>query len=311
MNDAIRTEQLANLIIAGVNKAGSTSLFHYLSSHPFICGSREKETCYFLPVLYGKPVGPLSDYQQQFCQCGTQMYRLETTPGYMYGGEKMAQLIYNTLPGVKIIIILKDPVERLISFYHRKKTTFQFPDETDFRKYVKMCFEKGEKALLDQQNALYTGIANGLYHLYIEPWLKIFGSNIKIVFFDDLKDNPNGLMTDLCNWLEIDSLCYRDYEFDIKNKSINYRNRYIQRLAVFANNSGQRFWRTNPQLKKKLLGIYYNFNGSAFNREELDQPTLGFVKEYFKPHNEQLFKLLQQYGISNFPAWLEPAKVTA
>lgn len=37
----------ANLIIAGFGKAGTTSLFEYLSSHPDICGSAVKETKFF------------------------------------------------------------------------------------------------------------------------------------------------------------------------------------------------------------------------------------------------------------------------
>src|SRR5688572_28049600 len=120
-------KKLANLIIAGVNKAGSTSLFHYLSAHPAICGSRDKETCYFLPVLYNEPLAPISRYESQFSGCGPSRYRLEATPGYITGGKRMVETISETLGSVKIIIILKEPVDRLVSFFKRKKATLKLP----------------------------------------------------------------------------------------------------------------------------------------------------------------------------------------
>ncbi len=72
--------KLANLIIAGVNKAGTTSLFYYLSAHPEICGSKDKETCYFLPLLYDQQVAPISEYEKQFSHCESERYRI----GYYY-----------------------------------------------------------------------------------------------------------------------------------------------------------------------------------------------------------------------------------
>jgi hypothetical protein len=61
-------KKLANLIIAGINKAGSTSLFHYLSAHPDVSGSIDKETCYFLPLLYSESLAPIAEYEAQFEQ---------------------------------------------------------------------------------------------------------------------------------------------------------------------------------------------------------------------------------------------------
>ena len=45
--------RLPNLVIAGVPKAGTTSLFNYLAQHPDICPSDVKETRYFEPLRYG------------------------------------------------------------------------------------------------------------------------------------------------------------------------------------------------------------------------------------------------------------------
>ena len=44
----------ANLIVAGVSKCGSTSLFSYLAAHPDVCGSNVKETQFFMPLKFDK-----------------------------------------------------------------------------------------------------------------------------------------------------------------------------------------------------------------------------------------------------------------
>lgn len=300
---------LANLIIAGVNKAGSTSLFHYLSAHPDISGSRDKETCYFLPLLYNEKMAPISHYEAQFAHCQNQKYRMEATPAYVFGGEKIATEIRNTLGDIKILIILKDPVQRLISFYQRKKATFQLPADMDFNTYVEKCLSKTDHELDQHENQIFTGIYLGQYHRFLEPWIQVYGKNLKLVFFDDLRQNSRAFMTDIAEWLEIDSSFYDTFEFDIKNKSLNYKNRGMHRIAVTANNLGQRFWRSNPHLKKKLLGVYYKLNGTSFRKNEFQPDTIEMLYRYFEPHNQKLAAMLNKYGYNHLPEWLEPANV--
>ncbi len=45
--------RVPNLVIVGVVKSGTTSLFNYLSQHPDICPSDVKETRYFDPLRFG------------------------------------------------------------------------------------------------------------------------------------------------------------------------------------------------------------------------------------------------------------------
>lgn len=304
-------KNLANLIIAGVNKAGSTSLFHYLNAHPSVCGSRDKETCYFLPLLYNEPLPDLSEYEAQFTHCGNAPFRLEATPAYIYGGKEIALKIKEALGPVKVIIILKDPVERLISFYQRKKTTFQLPQDLSLDEYVKLCSQKSEKELALRSNQVYTGIALGEYDRYIEPWLEIFGNDLKVLFFDDLKKDSRKFMSDLAGWIGIDKSFYNEYDFDVKNKSHNFKNGFIHRIAVTANNTGQRFWRSNPAIKKVLLDTYYKINGTPFGRDEQHEETLEQLRAHFASHNMKLKAQLNKYGYHSVPVWMEAVKETA
>ena len=91
-------------IIAGVNKAGTTSLFVSLSTHPDVAPSSIKETSYFLPPRYGEPLASASVWEGYFAHAGERAVRLEATPSYFYG----AVIAYNDArtPGLGSAIFL-------------------------------------------------------------------------------------------------------------------------------------------------------------------------------------------------------------
>ncbi|MEW6715877.1 MAG: hypothetical protein AB1345_00005, partial [Chloroflexota bacterium] len=79
------------LIIAGTTRAGTTSLFKYLSDHPDVCAASVKETGFFLDADYPNPPPTkyraedgLSRYESYFSSCPEKPVRLEATPGYLY-----------------------------------------------------------------------------------------------------------------------------------------------------------------------------------------------------------------------------------
>jgi hypothetical protein len=237
---------------------------------------------------------------------------MEATPAYIFGKEKIASAIKNTLGPVRILIILKDPVERLVSFYKRKKATLQLDAGITFREYVDRCLAKSPQELSKPENQLYTGISLGYYDEYIEPWIQIFGKDLKIVFFDDLVTDPEKFMEGICDWLGVDPTFYSGYSFTIKNRSLEYRNAPLQKLAVKANLAGKQFWRKNPILKEKLLSLYYRFNGKPFAKEALDPDVIDFLRSHFAMHNARLYQLLKECGMTDMPQWLlvsEPAEV--
>src|SRR5690606_33886153 len=119
---------LPDFIIVGAQKAGTTSLFHYLSEHPQIISPYKKEVHYF--------DGGLNPEIDTFKK-GEKWYRsnfprkpksksiktFEASPLYLFN-PLAPQRIKDLLPNVKLIILLRDPVERAISQYHHenKKT---------------------------------------------------------------------------------------------------------------------------------------------------------------------------------------------
>ena len=210
--------KLPNFIIAGVNKAGTTSVFQYLNGHPEVCCSRDKETGFFLPFRYGKPAIPVEIYKEQFLDCKNSKIIMEATPGYFYGGLPLAQAIKNTVQSnCRILIILREPVSRLVSFYRAKKKNLELDRNMDLKSYVNVCMNMTKQEVMLQENNRFTGVISGFYADYIDDWVSVFGKNLKIMFYDDLNANPKQFMNGLCSWLEIDAEYFDQFNFEIEN----------------------------------------------------------------------------------------------
>src|SRR5262249_12808285 len=126
----------AHSVIAGVEKAGTTSLFRALSGHPQIAPSSVKETRYFQPILYGQPVAPIAEYESYFAGARTGQLRLEATPRYFYGGASIATRIREALGSeARVIVVLREPIARFESFFDFQKARLRIPADTTVADY--------------------------------------------------------------------------------------------------------------------------------------------------------------------------------
>ena len=112
-------------VIAGAPRSGSTTLFFQLQSHPQISGAtRDGVLCKETDYLLGLPGGcSSSDYLSHFEHINSARVLLEASPSYMgyplYGSGVSSFLQGLPMP-VKIIAILRDPVDRIASHYRTK-----------------------------------------------------------------------------------------------------------------------------------------------------------------------------------------------
>jgi len=106
---------LPNFIIIGAQKCGTTSLHHYLDQHDEIVMSKVKELNFFNEELNWSK--GLKWYEAHFQ--GEGKMRGEASPHYtnypMSPG--VAKRMKEIVPDAKIIYLVRDPVERLISAY--------------------------------------------------------------------------------------------------------------------------------------------------------------------------------------------------
>ncbi|MBA2406435.1 MAG: sulfotransferase domain-containing protein [Chitinophagales bacterium] len=306
----MNSSKLPNLIIGGVHKAGTTSVFTYLSLHSEVCGSTSKEIGFFMPLKYGKEIPPLSEYEGYFSHCNiNNKYRLEASPSYLYGKEVIAHRIKKELGSeTKILFIFRNPSDRLFSFYERKKANAYLGEKISFSEFIKksqtLATEEMDDMREDEEALFIRGIKEGFYIDYLPCWFEIFGSNLKVLFFEDLKEDTPAFMEHLCNWLGLDFNLYKPDDFKIENQTIGYKNRWMHSTMLGVNKKFESFWRKNVGLKRTLRNLYKKINASESKREKMNIEERNYLETLYVPYNKRLADFLRKRGITQFPAWL-------
>jgi hypothetical protein len=110
-----------DFIVIGAQKGGTTSLWQYLREHPRLCMPASKELAFFT-----RKTPDLADFhasvRKLFADAPSGSLLGKVTPDYMVGKpdapvEIVAQRIATALPDVKLIALLRDPIERAVSSY--------------------------------------------------------------------------------------------------------------------------------------------------------------------------------------------------
>lgn len=304
MTDVREGGRLPNLVIAGVSKAGTTSLFHYLGQHPDICTSDVKELRYFTPLRYGGAPDPVSRYAAHFKGCERARYALEATPGYFYGGRPLARGLAGTCPGVRVILSLRSPVDRCWSWYGFVKSRLRIPKEMSFEEYVDRCEELHRAGIDgDVEHQPYWGLGAGCYARWLDVWVDEFGDRLSVVFFDDLVRDPETVVASLCTWLGLDTRPIGDFSFPVDNKTELYRNKQLQAVAVSVNRRTERMFSNHQGLKRVLRRGYYTVNKAPAG-PRMDRATRRRLLDFYEPHNARLAEQLDRLGLALPPSWL-------
>lgn len=284
------------VIIAGLPRSGTTSLYTYLMRHPALCASTVKETQHFLPAGKGAPVAPLATYATFFQHCREQAYRLEASASYFYGGERTAQAIYDQLGSARIILILRDPAERLFSYFTHEKMYGNLPKAVVFEAFLDEAMQgRGAFAGLAPDSA-ESPLSSGYYINYLPGWQRYFAGSLRILFFDDLKRKPLELVQGVCTWLGIDPAFYAGFEFTAENRGALYKNKRLHMAARAVNTRFETFLRNHPTLKRALRSLYYGINEAETERPVLRPETYARLAALYQPYNVQLRAYLTQHG---------------
>lgn len=225
---------LPNLLIAGCQKCGTTWLHHCLNKSSHVFGSTPKELNYFNSKSY---LQKQDAYEQVFAQAGKARWRMESTPHYFRlpeGKQDLAKRVYDLLgPETKIIVMLRDPVERYLSSYthHMMQGRFEYTP------------------LIDQATDQYRMLGLGDYASILHHWQRYF-PKLGVFFYDDLERDPVRLTNDVMSFLNTEN--------DIPDAEVSFRtNDKAQKQITLKN--GQ-VWGTLPSLDPDLrmeLSSYY------------------------------------------------------
>lgn len=294
-----------NVIIGGTNKAGTTSLFRYLSDHPSVCPSSVKEVRHFTRHADPLATDKLQSYAELFNCESSQTIRLEASPDYLVGGEEVAASIHSLLPDAKLIFILREPVSRLVSSFRRRQS------RADPR-YAGLTLQNYVDTLVgyrqDGENGIFSKEINSVaYGSLLEAYVGQFStSQVAVRFFDDLKRDTEGFVIDICQFLEIDASFYKDYEFAVENRTRNYRSKSLQRLAYTANMRLEGLFNRFPNLRRAARTLYNSANEANTVDSRIEGADTVELERALQPDLTELRKFMTaRYPEAHLPDWLK------
>ncbi len=198
-----------DFLIIGAQKCGTTSLFHYLRQHPDLTLPSQKEIQFFsLEYSMG-----WKWYMDQFPQKPFIKRRLtgEASPYYLFH-PLVPERVAKHLPKVKLIVMLRDPVDRAYShFWHEKK----YMNES-FDSFEEAIANEPERIFLEEQKLInneivqsqlfrsYSYISRGKYYTQISRWLQFYPiSQMHFIKSENFFKNPKTELAELYRFLEI------------------------------------------------------------------------------------------------------------
>lgn len=177
----------------GAMKAASGWIFKCLELHPEVGNSEWSKELHFFTKSYNYEKG-IEYYYSLFSQHPKGKLKGEFTPAYM-ASPQVAQLIYKHFPNVKLIVSLRNPIERAYSHYR-----YNVQERGRFRIYKN--FEetiKKDKTIIER----------GFYYKQLKPYFDLFPrENILILFFKDIKNNPKKVVHELYKFLGLKNTSY-------------------------------------------------------------------------------------------------------
>jgi hypothetical protein len=249
---------LPSFIIIGAQRCGTTSLYDYLSHHPQIIPSPVKELFYF-DDYYTR----LIEWYKSFFPTEKEREKLEkdlvasvitgeASPSYFFH-PYAAKRIKETLPDVKLILVLRDPIERAYSHYNHIKRLNREPlsFEEALEKELERITPDVEKLARDEnykadQRRDYSYLTRGYYAKQLKEWYKHFPKEqLLIIQSEEFYRETPKVYDEIVEYLGLNSYT----------------------LPTFEAKNALKYAKMAPETKEKL-------------------------KAYFAPKNEELYELL-------------------
>lgn len=245
-----------DFIIIGAQRAGTTSLYNYILQHPQVLPAFKKEVHGF-DIHYEKgDYWYRSHFPLTISMRNGAYVTGEASPYYIFNPHCSGR-IREQLPGVKLLVLLRNPVDRAISHYFHEvqnkmeslpiKEALQKEEERLAIEIERMNIDPTHRSL-DHQHFSYK--TRGIYVDQLIPYLRIFPPNqVLILKAEDLFAEPRKVIQSVYAFLDIDS--------------------------TFV-----------PQdLKPRNVGIYTT---------EVPKHVIDYLRYYFRPHNERLYTYLER-----------------
>jgi len=313
-------QKLPTFLIVGAVKAGTTSLHEYLQQHPEVYMSPVKETNHFSDAdmlfehfnidyrqdinvdlkkylagdmhnkIHIAHVRDWDDYLKLYRNVTEQKAIGEVSNSYLYN-PSTAKTISARLPDAKIVMILRNPVERLYSQFLMNLKLGKIA-EKNLLKEIEADQQKKVKGW--GVSHLYLEVGN--YYEQVKRYFDIFPpAQIRVILYDDYKKDPKGVMKELFRFLGV----AEDYAIDMDRRyneagmpRFGKMNYWLTQIGVY----GLVKKIFSPKLKERLKKLIYT-------RENI--PTITAAeKEYLISYYKQDIGQLSTLIGKDLSAWL-------
>jgi hypothetical protein len=197
-----------HFLIVGAPKSGTTSLYRYLQQHPLIFMPENKEPRFFCDYAtdifefgtkYFHPgiVGTKADYLDLFRDAPEGAISGEASTDYL-SCPQAAKRVHAWNPSVKIIIMLRNPVDRAYSEYqHSIAAKFQTQTFWD-----SLCLEN--ERCEQHYDPIFWHVRRGLYFEAVKEYIELFGKDrVRVIFFEEFTDSTALVVESLFEFLGI------------------------------------------------------------------------------------------------------------
>jgi hypothetical protein len=289
---------MPNFLIVGVSRAGTTSVFEALAHHPDVFGSSPKETRYFQPIRYNEPLSPLVEYSKYFRGYAGQRVSMEATPDYVYGGEATARAIGETCQP-RVAIILRNPTERLVSFFEFMKVRRQLPETMTLDAYIDACLDLPPGATASREHNAYTGLSGGEYARFLPAWFDRYAEDCHLFYYEDLQSDPSRVLRQLCRTLDIDPDVHADADIEQLNSSRPHRSQAVYVAAATVARYGRPLRQRFPGLEPRARRLYERVNQSQpmISVQPSSAEALSRANDYYQSWNQLLVDQLKVRGL--------------
>jgi len=249
---------LPDFLVIGAKRCGTTSLFYHLPEHPCISKSPYDNMGFFndnfhLGINWYKSFFPTiftrNKIKSKFGDCMT----FDVTTTYMEE-ESTANNVYQTKPNMKIIVILRNPVDRAYSHYH-----VNVKEKSEKRSFEDAIFEemnriKSERIIQNKNKNLRVFTPNnihylkkGFYALQLKSWFKIFPrEQILVLSTEEFQEDQNIIYKKIFDFLNIPNMKIKSTEkmekgnyipmkHDTQNLLLDYFRQYNYELFELIN----------------------------------------------------------------------------
>ena len=284
-----------DFFIVGAPKAGTTSLYHYLNEHSEIEMSSQKEPDFFSDqslqkkkLYYDKNrIDTLEKYNSLF-EREDVILRGDSSVSYLFYEDVPHKIItYN--PDAKIIIMLRNPIDRAFSHYLMDYSLGLISES--FETIIQKQSKHKNANLFYQQ---YIQVSE--YSKQIKRYLEVFSKdNIHFIDYEDFKNDTSDVVNSVFLFLGVND----DFQPYLKKKYNTYtapKNsliRYVYSFVAFRKMVAN-------ILSKNLTKTIRNLFFTSDKKPQLSELTRNFLKKHFESDVRELSELLNK----DFTKWI-------